>query len=155
MNIVEELNKLAEKITGTNPNCTLDAEAVKYLQENTGNDELDVYFSDDFITRYFGDVSNLGEMIEITNENDIEIFEKIDEALTKNIKTKINLSINLVGLRLYLTPNDVQKQEDNFYGFQVILPDFSDDEIFSIYYEINDGVRTLTPNIYKLTREFE
>ena len=34
MTIVKELNELAEKITGTNPKATTDAQAVNYIEEN-------------------------------------------------------------------------------------------------------------------------
>lgn len=93
MNIVNELNELAEKMTGINPQCTTDAEAVDYIEQNYKGGSAETYTLDATFNTYFADPSKYGEEIVIENEGHINIINKIKETIEKNPNTIIKVGV--------------------------------------------------------------
>lgn len=108
---VDELNELAEKITGTNPRATTTAQALNYIEQNyTGGGSSEKYLFD--ITRLidaFYD-NELTETLLNMNEDEISEFDALLNAYDNNKNIDIQLqeksetrdyryTVTIIGLR--------------------------------------------------------
>lgn len=154
MNNVIELNKLAEKITGTNPNATIDAKAVKFIADNYegGNSGIDLHrliirFSP--TTNVSGDKTEDEDIINTLNKikedffSDDKIFkaeliQKVSNAVATNYRVCQNCAINYVDSKIEI-----------MFGITVQL---SNTNISSVNFFKNDNddswyARTVNKNI--------
>jgi len=102
MTIVKELNELAERMTGTNPKATTDAQAMNYIEQNYngggsggGNANIvNIDLDDGFLQRYFMDTSKYGQLISITNENDLATIQEMLQYANQYTNTIFRITIN-------------------------------------------------------------
>lgn len=146
MNVVTELNELAEELTGVNPQCTLDAEAVKYLRENLGG-KVELTGDATFIARYFSNPSLYGTLIKITNEDDLEQIEKVDKAVTKNNNIDVIMNLYVEDTKWKFRPY-VAINDGAFYGLEIEILKQSLNQTSSIIILKLDNEYYLMPQLY-------
>lgn len=126
MNIVTELNKLAEELTGTNPQCTLDAEAVKYLKNNlSGKVEFEI--DNNFMGRYF---TTTGQGL-VSNEEDVALLNKLDEEIKNNNNANVVIKYDNDGTIFKLVPI-IGIKDGEFSNIQVEILKIDDDMNYSV-----------------------
>lgn len=144
---VDELNELAEKITGTNPGATTTAQALNYIEQNYNSNNayyLDVDLGMQY--RYFGDATKYGTTITITNEDDIAKLVELEKQVN-NGNTNILINYNNWIISSYLGLND-----DKFYGIQANVIDINNLRAFCFIIKktSNDGEYQIVANVFTL-----
>lgn len=107
MTIVKELNELAERMTGTNPKATTDAQAMNYIEQNYngggssgGNANIvDIDLGTEFLQRYFVDPTNYGKIISITNEEDLALLREMISYADQYSNTIFRILVNFGGMQ--------------------------------------------------------
>lgn len=124
MTIVKELNELAERMTGTNPKATTDAQAMNYIEQNYsggsgGVGVVEIKFENEFLDRIDESTNK------ITNEQDIATLNSMKEAILQNKILRVDLpfSIGAEGYEHFIIyPISKKGISGNDVSFSLIVP---------------------------------
>lgn len=152
MSIKNELNNLAEKITGVNPNGKTKKEALDYIEQNYNETKYyDFVLDMAMLMTYFSDPTKFGTNVKITNENDVVKMQNLEQAVNKNNNLSVRVSYG-IGTNVWYIPVNVSVMDGEFYGIQAEIVNPANLQMYELYIIKDDDDFYICPDIYQLQR---
>lgn len=149
MTIVKELNELAEKMTGTNPRATTDAQAMNFIEQNYNGGGIVKTLPYNMLTKYLADPTKYETNIEVTDESEIALFEDLFNEIDE--KNAPIVRINIGGVLMYADLSLDTNNKALGVILKEIMPINDSNKLLFVQILKLDNIFYVNPSVYSLT----